>query len=138
LSAYQTQILGSRHFYYHLASSQWFELRLCPALAFGLLTASWLVLLFKRNRPVPLAKALLAAGLGPLGFGLLRLFFVAPFRDRLVWFDVWEELTELLFIFSAAVVVWVFRQALLPSLVSAKAQSAAAAAAEAAGVASHR
>jgi hypothetical protein len=33
-------------------------------------------------------------------------------RDRLVWFDAWEELTELVTIFGLAAVLWVFRQSL--------------------------
>jgi hypothetical protein len=43
---------------------------------------------------------------------MLRMFFVASFSDRLVWFDVWEEITELLFILSAGMVLWVFRHSL--------------------------
>jgi hypothetical protein len=47
-----------------------------------------------------------------MGFGILRLAFVATFRDRLVWFDAWEELTELVAIVGIAAVLGVFRQSL--------------------------
>ncbi len=112
LTAYNAIIVGTLHNYYHLASSQLFELRYCAGLAFVLFAASWLVLRFKRTEPVAASKVLFAAALGPLSFGMLRMFFVATFSDRLVWFDVWEEFTELLFIVSAGAVLWVFRGAL--------------------------
>jgi len=129
LNAYVTDILGTIHNYYHLASSQLFELRYCPVLALVLLTASWLVLLFKKDRPVPTSKVLLAAAVGPMNFGMLRMFFVATYSDRLGWFDVWEELTELLFVLSAGVVLWVFRHSLfVKSEIAVQAPAGAAAA----------
>ncbi len=112
LASYDTNILGTKHNYYHLPSSQLFELRYCAVLACVLFAASWLVLLFKPHEPVAPSKVLFAAAAGPLSFGLLRMFFVATFRENLIWFDVWEEITELLFIVSIAVVLWVFREAL--------------------------
>jgi hypothetical protein len=112
LTSYVTDIMGTIHNYYHLASSQLFEMRYCPALALVLLTASWLVLLLKKDRPVAISKVLLAAAMGPMSFGVLRMFFVATYSDRLGWFDVWEEITELLFILSAGLVLWVFRHSL--------------------------
>lgn len=112
LTSYVTDILGTIHNYYHLASSQLFELRYCPVLAFGLLAASWLVLRFKKDQPVATSKVLLAAAAGPMSFGILRMFFVAGYSDRLGWFDVWEEITELLFVLGAGLVLWVFRHTL--------------------------
>jgi rhodanese-related sulfurtransferase len=112
LDSYDAIILGRTTHYHHLVSSQWFELRFCPLIAAGLLIAAWLVLLFKRPDPVPASKALLAAGLGPMGFGILRLVLVATFRERLVWFDAWEEMTELIAIFAIAAVLWAFRASL--------------------------
>ena len=102
LTSYNTNILGSPYNYSHLVSAQVFELRFCPTLAIAMLTASWLVLLFKRDEPVALAKALFAAGVGPLSFGLLRLFFVFTFNENLVWFETWEEITELIFVVAVA------------------------------------
>jgi rhodanese-related sulfurtransferase len=112
LASYDTIIVGTAHNYYHLPSSQLLELRYCPALALILFAAAWLVLLFKRHEPVAASKVLLAAATGPLSFGMLRMFFVASFSDRLVWFDVWEEITELLSILSIGLVLWVFRHSL--------------------------
>ena len=112
LTSYDTDILGSVHNYRHLMSSQLFELRFCAVAALGLFGASWLALMFKRREPVAASKVWFAAAFGPLSFGVLRMFFVATFTDNLMWFDVWEEITELLFVIAAAVVLWVFREAL--------------------------
>jgi hypothetical protein len=109
---YDTRILGSVYNYCHLVTSQLFELRFCAGLAFVLLAASALALRFKRNNPVAASKMLFAAALGPLSFGLLRMFFVATFSENLMWFDFWEEITEFLFVLGTAWVLWVFRQAL--------------------------
>jgi rhodanese-related sulfurtransferase len=110
--SYDAVILGSTTHYHHLMTSQLFELRFCPLFAAGLMVAAWLVLMFKRHDPVSASKVILAVGLGPMGFAILRMIFVATFRDRLVWFDAWEELTELITIFGIAAVLWVFRQSL--------------------------
>lgn len=130
LTSYDTTIVGSVHNYCHLATSQLFEWRLCPVLAMTLLVASWVTLKFKRHEPVAASKALLAAALGPLSFGMLRMFFVSTFTDNLLWFDVWEEVTELLFIVAIAVVLWVFREALfarkrIPTMASPTATASA-------------
>jgi hypothetical protein len=82
-------------------------------LALLFFAASWLVLLFKRNDPVPWSKFLFAAGLGPLGFGTMRMALLGVFSDDLMWFDTWEEWTELLFVLGVAVVLWIFRHGLL-------------------------
>ena len=119
-TSYDALILGTRTHYHHLMTSQLFELRFCPLLAAGLLAAAWLVLMFKRRDPVQASKAWLAAGLGPMGFGILRMALVATFRDRLVWFDAWEELTELTAIFAIAAVLWVFRTRLLAPATSGR------------------
>ena len=67
------------------------------------------MLVAKRSEPVAWSKVLFAAGCGALGFAFFRLILLQVFRDHLVWFSTWEELTELLFIASAGVVLWIFR-----------------------------
>lgn len=114
LAAYRSDILGATVCYSHTLASQLFEIRFCPVLALGLFTASWLVLRLKREDPVPLSKLLFAVGLGPLGFSLLRLALVAIFSDDLMWFESWEEWTELLFVVGVACVLWIFRHGLFP------------------------
>jgi hypothetical protein len=110
--AYTTGINGLTVAYGASLSTQWFMMRYCPALAGALLAAAWLALRFRRGHSVATAKILLAAALGPFGFGFLRLFLLAVFRNDLVWYNTWEEFTELLFTLGVAFVLFVFRDAL--------------------------
>jgi hypothetical protein len=110
--AYQTVVMGATQQYELMVSSQLFENYYCPAVAILLLTASWLVMMLKKHDPVPLAKVLFAAALGPLGFGFMRLFLSSAFAENLLWYVVWEELTELLFVAAVGYVLWIFRHAL--------------------------
>jgi len=112
LAAYDTSIFGSSVHYSETLTDQLFEIRYCPVVAILLLTASWLVLLFKREEPVPLAKVLFAAAMGPFGLGLLRLFLSTVYREDLIRYVVWEEITELVFAAAVAFVLLVFRHSL--------------------------
>jgi rhodanese-related sulfurtransferase len=111
--SYNVTILGAPVNYSHLVSSLLYEYWYCPLLAIGLLCASWLVLLLKREDPVTPAKILFAAALGPLSFGLFRLVLFSAYRDELLWSNLWEEVTEFLFVAGVGFVLWVFREALL-------------------------
>jgi len=111
-AAYDTSILGATVHYSENMADQLFEIRYCPALAILLLTASWLVLLLKKTDPVHFSKVLFAAGVGPLGFGYLRLFLFAAFHDDIIQFVVWEEVTELVFSFAVLFMLFVFRRTL--------------------------
>jgi len=110
--AYDANVLGSTEHYALMVSSQWFENYFCPTLAIIFLCAAWGVMVFKKHDPVPLAKTLFAAALGPLGFSFMRLFLSAAFSGNLLWYVVWEELTELLFIVAVGYVLWIFRHSL--------------------------
>ena len=110
--AYHVNLFGTTQTSAQPMSCQLFEGRYCPLLAMALLSASWLVLLWKREDPVAPAKILFAAAVGPLSFGLMRWFLFSAFRDNLVWFDVWEEVTELLFTVAVTYVLWIFRDTL--------------------------
>jgi hypothetical protein len=37
---------------------------------------------------------------------------LAVYRDNLVWFAAWEEVTELLFVVAAGLILWFFRHGL--------------------------
>jgi hypothetical protein len=113
---YNTIILGAVYQYSHPVIYQLFEVRYCPLLAVALLMASWLVLIFKRVNPVPPAKVLFAAGVGPMGFGFLRLILFSAYDKNLMWFTVWEEITELLFIVGTVLVLWFFKHGLIASV----------------------
>jgi hypothetical protein len=111
-AAFDTVIMGKSVYFSETLSNQLFEIRYCPCVALLLLTASWLVLLFKRQDPVPLAKALFAAATGPMGFGFMRLFLAAAYRENPVWANGWEEITELIFTAAVAFILFIFRQSL--------------------------
>ncbi len=110
--AYRTRILGADYLYSHPVVYQLFEIRYCPVAAMGLFAVSFLLLRFKREEPVAWSKAFFAGGFGFLGFGFFRLVLFHAYRDNLVWFGFWEELTELMFIASVAAVLWIFRAGL--------------------------
>jgi rhodanese-related sulfurtransferase len=111
--SYNTEILGSFFNYSYPVVHQIFDLRYCPAAAAVLFVSAILVLRFKRQAPIAWSKILFAAGCGALGFSFLRLFFFAAYKERLVWFDFWEEATELIFISGCGAVLWIFRRGLL-------------------------
>lgn len=110
--SYQAVVMGQSAHYELMISSQLFENYYCPVVALLLITASWLVMMFKKTDPVPLAKTLFAAALGPLGFGFMRLFLSSAFMDDLLWYVVWEELTELIFVIGVGYTLWLFRHTL--------------------------
>jgi rhodanese-related sulfurtransferase len=100
--SYWTCILGTVFQCSHPLSSQWVEVRYCALAAVALIAAAWAVLLAKGVLGIPLSKVLFAAGLGPLGFGMLRMVLFTAYADNQVWLNVWEEVTELLFIAGVA------------------------------------
>lgn len=110
--SYNTRILGTFYNYSHPVVYQILEFRYLPVAALALLAVSLLVLLCKSNEPVLWSKVLFAAGIGALGFSFFRLVFFYAYRDNLVWFGVWEEVTELLFMLGASLVLWSFRPGL--------------------------
>jgi hypothetical protein len=119
LESYNTIIFGTFYNYTHRFAYQLFEKVICPAAAVLLLAASWVVLHKKEPDSLARAKVLFAAGMGPLGFGLLRMTLLGPYADNQVWFTVWEEVTELLFVVGICAVLWIFRQGLIRKEVAA-------------------
>jgi hypothetical protein len=105
---------------------QLFEGQYCAGLAVLLLLVSWGLLLFKRHEPVVAAKVFFAAAMGPLGFGLMRLFLRTAYREDMAWANIWEELTELIFAAGVGVVLWLFRGALFREEPTVSANPAAA------------
>ena len=112
--AYNTHILGTTYHYSHPLIHQIFELRYCPLLAFIFFGLAFLVLWFKKNSSTStLAKIFFVAGLGTLSFSLLRLMLKFVYQNNLIWATYWEEFTELLFVITTGVVLWIFRRQLL-------------------------
>jgi len=109
--SYNTRILGTPYNYVHFVPHQLYETRVCPLVALPLFAASFLAL--RPWRSVPWSKVLFAAGMGFFGFGMFRLVLFQAYDGDLFWFVSWEEWTELLFMAGVAVVLWLFRGALL-------------------------
>ena len=108
-------IFGRFYHYTHRLVHQQFEGLYCPIVAVILLAVSFLVLLFKKDNSIAPAKIFFAAGVGVLGFGLFRTVLTGVYSDNLVWFVVWEETTELVFVAAVCCILFVFRRALLGS-----------------------
>ena len=113
-TAYETRILGRPFTYRHPVLEQIYEWRYLPIAAILLLAACFLVLWLKERHPVPVSKILFAASVGALGFAFFRLLLVTAFIDNQVWFEFWEESTELLFVAMVGGLLLVLRQSLLP------------------------
>ena len=111
-NSYNTMIFGTFYNYTHRLIYQQFELLYCPIVTIVLLTISLLILTLKREDSLLLAKIFFAAGIGPLGFGMFRSILAGLYSQNMVWFNFWEEGTELLFIVGVCFVLWVFRQSL--------------------------
>jgi hypothetical protein len=122
----RSPILGSIQTFEYPLWAQLFENRYCSVAAILLLAGSWVVLSFRQADAVPLAKLFLAAALGPLGFGLMRLFLRTAFHQNLAWANTWEELTELLFVAGVGLVLWTFRNACFRDQAAAPSNSEAA------------
>lgn len=115
-NSYNTMIFGTFYHYSHRVIYQHFEFLYCPAAAIILMTVSFLILVFKKENPLVLSKLFLAAAIGPLGFGLFRSILAGMYSRNLVWFNFWEEMTELLFIVGVCFTLWVFRQSLFKAI----------------------
>jgi len=111
-TSYNTTIFGTVYNYSHSAFYQLYEIMICPAAALICLGACFGVLAFKKTDRVPVAKVLFAAGMGPLLFSFFRMLLLGAYRDNMVWFNFWEEITEGILVVGIAVVLWIFREAL--------------------------
>ena len=110
--SYNTSIYGTPYHFAHLWYQRVLETHYCSIAAIVLLTASLLILCFKRDNPLPPAKLAFAAAMGPLGFGFFRLLLATAYSRDLLWSNFWEESTELLFVVGVGIVLWIFRQGL--------------------------
>ncbi|MBV6397027.1 MAG: hypothetical protein HFACDABA_02631 [Anaerolineales bacterium] len=111
--SYATDLFGVPYAYARFDFYQWYEARLLPVLALILCACALMILLRPTGDPLPQsAKILFSAGLGALGFSLFRVILGALFAGELVWFEFWEELSELMFTGAFAFLLWQFRGAL--------------------------
>ena len=109
--SFNTTVFGVSRTLTHLMPIQWYELRFSPAAGLALLVGAWLALVWQGGtvNGLHLSKVLLSNGMGLLGFSFMRLAFAAFYRENLVWFVFWEELTELLLVVGVLVVALLLR-----------------------------
>ncbi len=121
--AYAVSLFGFPYSYTRWNVYEVYERRILPLLGLVAFAIAFFSLLRKGTTPLPVpAKIFTAAGVGALGFSFLRLGLNAIFASDLVWFEVWEETTELLYIGLVAFTLWEFRRTLLPRLGSIASQ----------------
>ncbi len=112
--SYNTEVFGMFLNYSHPIIYQLFEFRYTPIYAIVLFIGSFLILFLEKGHLITASKIIFAAGMGPLGFGFLRLVFFGVYQDNLVWFNFWEELTELVYVAGVGFVLWIFQRGLFP------------------------
>lgn len=91
---------------------QSYEVRYCPIIAIALFSIALLALLLKKDGYIHVSKIFFALGVGHMGFGLLRLALRMIYTKDIAWFTFWEEMTELVFIASVGIFLWIFRERL--------------------------
>ena len=111
-NAYNTWVFGQLYNYAHLRVYQQFENWYCGAAAIGLLTISLAILAVRGHSGMIWAKITLAGGVGALGFGMFRMILGGAYDQHRVWYLVWEESTEFLFILGILGVLMIFRRGL--------------------------
>ena len=111
-TTYITRIFGSPYVYGHLRAFQIFENWFCGGAALLLFAISLAILLAGKQAGIGAAKIFLAAGLGPLGFGGLRMLLGAAYDQNRVWYLFWEEGTELALVAAVCIVLWIFHRRL--------------------------
>ncbi len=112
--AYAVSIFGFPYSYARLGIYEFYERRILPLLAMLVLTLAYTPLLRKGEPPIPFStKAFMSAGLGALSFSFFRVALNSVFAGNLVWFEFWEEATELIFVGAIAFALWQFKISLL-------------------------
>jgi hypothetical protein len=111
--SYNAAIWGVPHNYSRPVLYQVFETRFCPVYGLLVLCGSFGALFVRKRAGIPVSKALFAAGLGAAGFGLFRFLLFRAYQGNLVWFALWEEVTEAVFVAGVALVLWFLAEVLL-------------------------
>lgn len=113
-NSYVTTIFGTPYNYCRLLLNQYLEGRYLPMVALFFCLGTIVIMRLDRKNEMPvMARILFAGASGALGFGMFRLMLGAVFGSALIWADFWEEVTELMFVAFAAVVLWIYRDGLL-------------------------
>ena len=106
---YAVSIYGFPYSYTRFALYEWYENRALPLLALTCCILAIIPLLRKNSF---WSSALLSAALGALTFSLFRLVLDVIFHETLVWFEFWEEASELLYVLGVGLLLWRFKHLL--------------------------
>jgi hypothetical protein len=93
-------VFGTRAVFGHSLAQQILEARIWPSGAVVFLGIAFITFQLKKEEGFETAKIFLAAGLGLLGFSLMRFFVFWSYENNPIWADIWEEITEFLFVIS--------------------------------------
>jgi rhodanese-related sulfurtransferase len=110
--SYNTYVWSTFYNFSHSVLYQIYEIRYCPTFAIIFFLISFFVLRCKKNDAIEWAKIYFSAAIGALGFGLLRLVLFSLYSDNQIWFNFWEEITELIFVAGVCFTLWAFRTTL--------------------------
>jgi len=106
---YSVKIYGFPYSYTRFELYEWYENRALPLLA---LTCCVLAIMPMLRQNRFWSNALLSAALGALAFSLFRLALDTIFHEALVWFEFWEEASELLYVLGVSLLLWRFKHLL--------------------------
>lgn len=114
---YQTDLFGVSYSYARFGFYQWYESRLLPWIALACMAFAWAALWTRQKAPIPpVTKMFFSAGVGALGFAIFRVTLGALYAQDLVWFEFWEELTELMMVVSVTFILWQYQPELFAFL----------------------
>ena len=106
---YVGDVFGSDVLFGHFLYQQVIEYRFCSLLSLVFLVIAGFYLYKFREQGMPVAKVYFAAALGPLSFGLMRFVMFTAYQGNPLWAEVWEELTEFIFVGFVLWMVWRWR-----------------------------
>lgn len=101
---YIGKIFGQDVIFAHPLAYQYIEIRFFPLIGLAFFVTSFIILLRRREAGMAAAKVYFAAGLGALGFSLMRFVIFGSYSRNPLWAEAWEEITEFLFI---GFVLWI-------------------------------
>lgn len=93
-----SNILGTEAVFGHSLAQQVMETIIFPSAAAIFFLATLIILIRNKEEGLVNAKKMLSAGIGALGFSLMRFTIFWSFKSSPLWADTWEELTEFIFV----------------------------------------
>ena len=95
---YEGMVFGTESVFGQPVAFQYLEARIFPILSLFFFGIALIELLRRKEEGFGASKVWFSMGMGPLGFSLMRFFLYWGYQGKPLWADVWEEITEFLFI----------------------------------------